>query len=321
MTSHRTMSLFALGSSQPYGTRVGRHLECPLAEHEEREFEDGEHKARPLISVRGHDAFVIHALHGEPGQSVNDKLCRLLFFVGALKDDGAHRVTAIAPYLCYARKDRRTKPFDPVTTRYLAEMLEAVGVDGVVTLDVHNLAAFQNAFRCRTDHLEATPLFVDHFAQLLHGQAVAVVSPDIGGAKRAEQFRRDLAARLGDEPAAAFVDKRRSSGVVSGDTLVGEVRGRAVIILDDLISTGTTIRRAARACREHGAARVYAAATHGLFHEKADEMVLDPVLDGVVVTDTVPAFRLPPATVRTRLTILDSTPLVAEAINAVRVEG
>jgi ribose-phosphate pyrophosphokinase len=318
MTSHRTMSLFALGSSKPYGTRVGRHLECPLAEHEEREFEDGEHKVRPLASVRGHDAFAIHALHGEPGQSVNDKLCRLLFFAGALKDNGAYRVTAIAPYLCYARKDRRTKPFDPVTTRYLAEMLEAVGVDGVVTLDVHNLAAFQNAFRCRTDHLEATPLFVDHFARLLHGEAVAVVPPDIGGAKRAEQFRRDLADPLRDEPAAAFVDKRRSGGVVSGDTPVGDICGRAAIILDDLISTGTTIQRAARACRDHGATRVYAAATHGLFHEKANEIVLDPVFDGVVVTDTVPAFRLPPETMRTRVTVLDSSKLVAEAINASR---
>src|SRR6266404_3900846 len=290
----RPISLFALGGSKAYGTRVGRHLDMPLADHEEREFEDGEHKARPLASVRGHDAFVVHALYGEPGQSVNDKLCRLLFFVGTLRDNGARRVTAIVPYLCYARKDRRTKPYDPVTTRYLAEMLEAVGVDCVITIDVHNLAAFQNAFRCRTDHLEASSLFVDHFAPLLHGQAVAVASPDIGGAKRAEQFRRDLAATLTAEPAAAFVDKRRSGGVISGDTLVGDVRGRVVIILDDLISTGTTIHRAARACREAGASRVYAAATHGLFHERANEIVLDPVLDGVVIADTVPAFRLPP---------------------------
>jgi len=321
MTRHRTMSLFALGSSKDYGVRIGRHLEHPLAGHDEREFEDGEHKARPLAGVQGHDAFVIHSLHGEPGQSVNDKLCRLLFFAGALRDDGAHRVTAIAPYLCYQRKDRRTKPHDPVTTRYLALMVEAVGIDRVITLDVHNLAAFQNAFRCPTVHLEATSLFVDHFARLLQGQAVAVASPDLGGAKRAEQFRRDLAARLPDEPAAALVDKHRSDGVVSGDMLVGDVRGRAVIILDDLISTGTTIQRAARACRQAGATRVYAAATHGLFHDKASEIVLDPVLDGVVVTDTVPAFRLPPATVRARLTILDSTGLVAAAINAIRAEG
>jgi ribose-phosphate pyrophosphokinase len=321
MAGHRNISLFALGASKAYGTRVSRHLEIPLAAHEEREFEDGEHKARPLASVQGHDAFVIHSLHGEPGQSVNDKLCRLLFFIGALKDNGAHRVTAIVPYLCYARKDRRTKPHDPVTTRYLAEMFEAVGVDRVITIDVHNLAAFQNAFRCPTDHLEATSLFADHFGPLLQGQAVAVASPDIGGAKRAEQFRRDLAAMLRDEPAAAFVDKRRSGGVVSGDALVGDVRGRAVIILDALISTGTTIQRAARACREAGASRVYAAATHGLFHERANEIVLDPVLDGVVVTDTVPAFRLPSETVRTRLTLLDSSRLVAEAINANRADG
>ena len=194
MAAHRDISIFALGSSRAYADRVCRHLDVPLAEHEEREFEDGEHKARSLVDVRHHDAFVIHALHGEPGQSVNDKLCRLLFFAGALKDAGAHRVTAIAPYLSYARKDRRTKAHDPVTIRYLAQMAEAVGVDGVVTIDVHNLAAFENAFRCRTEHLEAIPLFVEHFAPLLRGKAAAIVSPDIGGAKRAEQFRRDLAA-------------------------------------------------------------------------------------------------------------------------------
>jgi ribose-phosphate pyrophosphokinase len=315
MVDQRRFSLFALGSSQGYGARVGSHLGAALAGHEEREFEDGEHKARPLAGVSGHDAYVIHALHGEPGQSVNDKLCRLLFFIGALRDDGAHRVTAVAPYLCYARKDRRTKPHDPVTTRYLAAMMEAVGVDGVITLDVHNLAAFQNAFRCRTVHLEATALFADHFAPLLQGEAVAVVSPDIGGARRAEQLRRDLASRLGAEPAAAFVDKRRSAGIVSGDTLVGDVDGRAVIILDDLISTGTTLRRAARACRDAGARRVWAAATHGLFHEGAAAMVLDPALDGVVVSDAVPPFRLPPEAVR-RVTVLDSSRLVAAAIMA-----
>jgi ribose-phosphate pyrophosphokinase len=318
MTAYRDISIFALGSSRTYGERVCRHLDLPLAGHEEREFEDGEHKARSLGDVRHHDAFVIHALHGEPGQSVNDKLCRLLFFAGALKDAGAHRVTAIAPYLSYARKDRRTKAHDPVTIRYLAQMAEAVGIDGVVTIDVHNLAAFENAFRCRTEHLEAIPLFVDHFAALLRGKALAVVSPDIGGAKRAEQFRRDLAVALQAEPTAAFVDKRRSGGVVSGEALVGDVGGRTVVIFDDLISTGTTIQRAARACRAAGATRVYAAATHGLFHEKADQVVLDPVLDGVVVADTVPAFRLPPETVRTRLTVLDSSRLVAEAIIAGR---
>ena len=121
----------------------------------------GEHKSRSLETVRGRDVYVIHSLYGEPSQSVNDKLVRLLFFIGSLKDASAARVTAAIPYLCYARKDRRTKPRDPLALRYLASALEAVGTDHVVTIDVHNVAAYENAFRISTDHLEARKAFAD----------------------------------------------------------------------------------------------------------------------------------------------------------------
>ena len=151
------MILFALGSSSEFGATVSRALGVPPAPHEERLFEDGEHKCRPLASVRGRDVFVVQSLYGETGESGNDKLCRLLFFIGALKDAAAARVTALVPYLCYSRKDRKSKPRDPVTTRYVATLFEAVGTDRVVTLDVHNLAAYQNAFRCRCENLEAAP--------------------------------------------------------------------------------------------------------------------------------------------------------------------
>jgi ribose-phosphate pyrophosphokinase len=308
------LSLFALAGSTDYGRRVSRRLELPLDSLEERDFEDGEHKSRSLVEVRRRDVFVIHALYGDDQQSGNDKLCRLLFFIGALKEAGAKRVTAVVPYLCYARKDRQTKQRDPVITKYVARLFEAVGADAVITVDVHNLAAYQNAFRCHTDHLEARPLFVDHFASLLRDDQVTVVSPDIGGTKRAEEFRRDLGTRLSHEPTPAFVEKRRSGGVVSGGALVGDVRGRTAIIIDDLISTGTTLRRAAQACRDAGAKHVYAAATHGLFIGKAAEIVADPLIDGFVVTDIVPAFRLEGCTALSKLTVLDSTQLIADAI-------
>jgi ribose-phosphate pyrophosphokinase len=304
--------LFALDTSQEYGARVAARLELPLSDHEERELEDGEHKARPLVDPQGHDVFVLHSLHGEPRRSPSDKLCRLLFFIGALKDAGAARVTAIAPYLCYARKDRRTQSNDPITTKYVARLFEAAGADAVMTLDVHNLAAYENAFRIPTRNIEAVSLFVDHFARLCRGQPVAVISPDIGGTKRADRFRRALATALHDEPAAGFADKRRSGGVVSGDVLVGEIRDRVVILFDDLISTGTTLRRAAKTCRETGARRVYAAATHGLLMGDAPS-ALPAALDGIAITDTVPpaAGKLP-----AHFSILDSSPLVAAAITA-----
>ena len=156
------LRLFCLAASAELGAGLSVALGEPLAAHEEREFEDGEHKARPLDAVNGADVYVVQSLHGGPQQSANDKLCRLLFFIGAIKDAGAARVTAVTPYLCYARKDRRTKPNDPVTTRYIAGMFESVGTDCVVTLEVHNPVAFENAFRCRTVALTGTPLFVDY---------------------------------------------------------------------------------------------------------------------------------------------------------------
>jgi ribose-phosphate pyrophosphokinase len=310
------LSLFAVEGTRDYGLRVAQHLDLTLDEHEERAFEDGEHKIRPLAKVRRHDVFVIHSLYGDPQQSPNDKLCRLLFFIGALKDAGAERVTAVVPYLCYARKDRRTQPRDPITTRYVAQTFEACGADAVITLDVHNVAAFENAFRCPVSNLEAIPLFIDHFARLLRHERVAVVSPDIGGAKRAEQFRRALAAELDEEPAAAFVEKRRSSGVVTGELLVGEVHDRAVIILDDLISTGTTLQRAARSCRKAGATRIFAAATHGLFIGQAPTVLADPVFEGVAVTDTVRSVAAAEGRLPKSIVYLDSARLIADAIIA-----
>jgi len=313
--------LFALNATRELGLRVAGGLGIELSAHEERNFEDGEHKARPLVSVRRRSCYVVQSLHGGPEESANDKLCRLLFFLGALGDASAASVTAVVPYLCYARKDRKTKPRDPVTTRYVAALFEAVGVDRVVALDVHNLAAFQNSFRCRTDHLLALPLFVGHFAPIAREQPVVVVSPDIGGAKRARGFGEALERAVEREVATAFVEKHRSGGVVTGGAFAGEVKDRVAIIIDDLISSGGTILRAARACRDLGARKVYAAATHGLFVDNAGEVIADDCLEQVVVTDSVPPFRLDPAVMRDKLVVLDSAPLFAEAIRRIDEGG
>jgi len=313
--------LFALDDTRTFGEAVGRALGIALARHEERSFEDGEHKARPLESVRGKDVFVVQSLYGEPGRSVNDKLVRLLFFLGALKDASAGRVTAVTPYLCYARKDRKTKPRDPVTTRYVARLLEAAGTDRVLTMDVHNLAAYQNAFRIPTEHLEAKRLFVDHFAYLAPDAQVSVVSPDAGGVKRADAFREALERRLGRPVAGAFLEKRRSEGVVSGDAVVGQVADCIAIVIDDLVASGTTIVRAARACRERGALRVYGAATHGVFGSGADAALVDPALERLVVTDTIPPFRLTAPAARDKLEVLEAAPLVAGAIRRMHDNG
>lgn len=315
------IALFALDSTRDYGEKIAARLGVRLDAHEEREFEDGEHKSRPLVNVRGKDVFVVQSLYGDPRQSGNDKLCRLLFFIGALRDASAERVTAVVPYLCYARKDRKTKSRDPVITRYVAALFEAVGVDRVITLDVHNLAAYQNAFRCYADHLEARSLFVDFFAPLVEGEEAVVVSPDVGGIKRADDFRRALAEALDRPVPTGFMEKRRSRGVVTGETLYGEVEGRVAIIIDDLISTGTTILRAANAARAMGSTKVYAAASHGLFVGEANRVVADRVFERVVVTDTIPPFRLKPEVVADKLVVLDAAALFAEAIRRIHTGG
>lgn len=313
--------LFAPTASRPWGEAVAAHLGVPLSPLEERVFEDGEHKLRPLANVRGREVFVLHSLYGEPTHSVDEKMVRLLFFIGALKDAAAARVTAVVPYLGYARKDRKTKPRDPVNTRYVAALFEAVGADHVLTIDVHNLAAYQNAFRCSTDHLEANGLFAAHFAPRIGSRDAVVVSPDAGGIKRAEQFRQHLSATLGRPVAAAFAEKHRSEGVVSGELIVGDVAGRVAIIIDDLISTGTTISRTVQACRGLGAAEVHAAASHGLFVGAAAQVLADPALASLVVTDSVPPFRLPEGPVRDKLVLLPTAPLFAEAIRCMAEGG
>ncbi len=313
------LRLFCLAASAELGAGISSALGEPLAAHEEREFEDGEHKARPLDAVNGADVYVIQSLHSGPEQSANDKLCRLLFFIGAVKDAGAARATAVTPYLCYARKDRRTKANDPVTTRYIAGMFESVGADCVVTLEVHNPVAFENSFRCRTVALTGTPLFVD-YAKSLSNERFSVISPDAGGMKRAELLRETLETALGRPVSKGLAEKHRSAGVVSGDLFVGDVADTTAIIVDDLISTGNTLLRAARSARKAGAKRVIALVTHGLFMKGAAEVVADPAIDQVVVTDAVPAFRLDQPAKNGKLVILPAAPLLAEAIRRLHEE-
>lgn len=310
----KEISLFSLDTDDGFATAVASHLGLALGRHEERNFEDGEHKIRPLESVRGRDVYLVQSLYGDGQFSVNDKLIRVLFFIGALRDAGAARITLVAPYLCYSRKDRQTKPRDPLSFRYLAQLIEAVGVDRVVTLEVHNPAAFQNAFRCPTVHLVATSVFLDELVPQLSGLPVTVASPDVGGMKRADTFRDALEARLGTPVASALMEKRRSGDVVSGDMVAGELEGRAVIIIDDMIASGTTLTRAARAFLERGAQSVIAVATHGVFSTEAADILATPDLQEVIVANSIPPVRLPPGPALEKVKFLDVAPLIAQAI-------
>jgi ribose-phosphate pyrophosphokinase len=311
--------LFAPSESRTFGRAVAAALGTELDPHHERTFTDGEHEMRPEVNVRGHDAFVVQSLYADDEWSVNDKLCRLLFLLGALRDASAARVTAIVPYLCYQRKDRKTEPRGPVTTRYVAGLFEAVGVDRVLTMDVHNLAVLQNAFRVRTEHLEAHPLFVSRLVEDVDTDVV-VVSPDEGGVKRAGKFAKGLGAALGREVPTAFVEKMRDhDGGVEGGALVGDVDGQTAIIVDDLISTAGTLTQAAGACAQGGAQSVCAVATHGLFVGPANERLAGSALDALYVTNTIRPGRLT-GDAAARLAVCDAAPRFAAAIQAIHTE-
>ncbi|WP_095195286.1 ribose-phosphate pyrophosphokinase [Pseudomonas sp. Irchel 3A7] len=302
--------LFALQGTELYASRIAQRLGCPLGRHEERDYEDGEHKCRPLDSVNGREVVVFHSLYGDGLQSANDKLCRLLFFCGALKDAGARHVQVVTPYLCYGRKDRRSQPQDPTITRYVATFFEASGVDRLIALDVHNPAAFDNAFRIPAWNLQCTELFAEHFAGLVGNAEVVAVSPDSGGTKRAEQFRQALERQLGRSVGSALMEKHRNQATLTGTLLIGEVSGKTAIVFDDLISTGETLKHAGLACQKAGAARLFAAATHGLF--TAGSRLFDPPLfEHIAITDSVPPFRLPPDCIARHVQVLDSTALTA----------
>ncbi len=309
-----SISLFAPAASAAFGASVGAALAIPLSPHEERVFDGGERIMRPLESVRGRSVYVIQSLFGDALGSANDRLCALLFLIGALKDAGAKLVTAGLPYLAYARQDRHTEARDPVTTRYIAQLFEAVGVDRVLGLEVHNPAAFDNAFRCETVRLDATALFVRHFAADSAGHDYAVATPDFGGGKRARYFQELFQTAIGQPVNFALMDKQRRHGVVSGSIFAGDVAGRRVIIVDDLISSGTTVMRAVDAFRRSGAVRVDVAATHASFAAEACRIFDSGKPDSVIVTDSVSLDDGFSTHLGGPLTVLSAAPIFAEAI-------
>lgn len=313
------MRLFALDPEAPYAQSAARSAGLDLSPHEFRDFGGGEHKGRPLVPVRHHDVVVIHSLHPDPGVSSNDKLVRLLFFIAACRDHGAASVTAICPYLPYSRKDRRTKALDPVGARYVAQLMEAAGASCVATLDVHNPAAFDAAFRIPGIRLEARALFAERIRGALRGRAFALVSPDIGGFKRV-QLLADLFE--GDDASAmslALCEKRRSAGVVSSGFFAGDVRDRPVWIVDDMIVGGGTMMRAAQHCRDHGASEVHLLATHGFMTGETLDALFAAGADSVTITDSLAPFSGAICD-RKGVTCLEIAPILADCLREIAAD-
>ncbi len=292
----RPTILCSLSESESLAEAVSRQAQLRRVAIEERAFEGGEFKLRPLESVRGRTAFLLQCLAGTPRAPVAERLLRLLFLAYGLRDAGAELRIALLPYLTFARKDRRTQPRDPVNSRYIAELLESAGIDRVITLDVHNPAALDNSFRVPVDHLSAMPMMVDHIGERFDNDPLVVLSPDVGGVKRAQIFRELLEARLARPVDLGFLEKRRAQGQVSGTTLVADVKDRIVLVIDDLCATGHTLIRAAAACHNAGARATHVFFTHAPQLAGLAAVLADPNISSVATTDSVgfPFSPLPP---------------------------
>jgi ribose-phosphate pyrophosphokinase len=314
------LKIFGLNESADYARLIAAELDTSVAAHVEHRFDDGETYGRSDENVRGCDVYVISSLYSGPTLSAGEKLTDLLFFIGSLTDASAGRITVVMPYLGYARQDRKTESRAPISTKYLAKVIEAVGADRVLTMDVHNLSAFQNAFRIPTDNLEAKKLLVNAVAKENLPDNLVVMSPDSGGMSRARWFRAALEKKLGriDQIPIVYLDKeRKNDGTVHGDRIVGDVKGKNVIVVDDMVASGKTIATSRQAIESHGGQLHSVCATHGLFVGKANEY-----LEGVriLVTDSVPSFRLKGKSTD-GLSVISTAKFFAQAIRRTHTDG
>lgn len=320
----RPIKVFGLNASRPYAQEVVNHLKIKLTPHEERYFEDGECYLKAVDgedgNVRGHDVFVIQSLYGDDQESVAEKCMKLCIFLGSLRSAGADKITAVIPHLAWARQDRKTESRAPITTKIIAAMLESVGIDRAMFMDVHNLSAEQNAFSLRTpiDNLESKNLHADWCAAHLQGKKkVVVMTPDSGGTQRATRFRNALGKRLKLDMEVAILDKVRIDNKLtgSGHRIIGDVKDAEVVIYDDMISTAGTMAKACKAVASYGGHVLAICATHGLFVGQANES-LEQFDTNIVVADTVSPFRLSEAN-REKLHLVSTTKMMADAIRRI----
>ncbi len=317
----RALKVFALGDSHDFGEKVASKLGVSLSKHKEVYFHDGECYVSSEENVRGADVYVIDSLYGDDTESVNDKLMKLFIFLGSLHDASAHRVTAVLPYYCYARQDRKTSSRAPITTKYLTHFFQSVFVKRVLTIDAHNAGALQNAYSvAHFDNLEASGLFAKYTSTELakdfkHPNTLAILSPDEGRLKASRKFRNYLQQYLGYKIDIACIDKVHEGEDIHANGLIGNVKHKRVLIMDDMISSGKTILEAVNVARDNGAACVEAVfGTHGLFVGKANEFLDNGFIKNIVVTDTIKPFRITNPSILSKITIIHTADLFAEAI-------
>ncbi|MCI0364777.1 MAG: ribose-phosphate pyrophosphokinase [Phycisphaerales bacterium] len=301
------LKIFAGRSGRELAIAMCDHLNLPLAEGNTDVFPDGELIVKVDEDVRGRDCYVVQSTC----DPVNDNLMELLVYIDCLRRASAKRITAVIPYFGYARQDRKDVGRTPITAKLVANLIAAAGADRVLCMDLH-AAQIQGFFDIPVDHLSATQVFFDYFESIRHALGeIVIVSPDVGNVKVANTYARQFDAEI------AIIDKRRESGMkVSTKNLIGDVRGRTVLMFDDMISTGGTVCEAAKMVMEHGAKDVIASATHAVLVGLAMERLNEAPISKIVITDTIPnGQRLAPITHKLiRLTVAR---LFGEAIHRI----
>ncbi|CAN5652924.1 ribose-phosphate pyrophosphokinase [soil metagenome] len=281
----KRMMVAAGRASGELGQRIAERLGMELTDAGLKTFPDGEVYCRYADSIRGADIFIVQSICGNEreGISANDALMELLIMIEAAVGASAHRVIAVTPWYGYSRQDKKSAPREPITARLVAKMLETAGVDRVVTMDLH-AGQVQGFFSKPVDHITSMPILTQHVKdQLGDEENLVVIAPDAGRVKLTRNFARKVGTTY------ALLEKERpAQGVAEIGTVIGDVRGKVAVIVDDIIGTGGTLAAAAQTVIERGASKVYAVATHGLFAGHAFETLEASPLSGIVVTDTVP---------------------------------
>ena len=301
----KSISIFTGGANRPLAEATAACSGIRLGQADLTRFSDGEIFARIGDNVRSADVYVI-----QPTCSpVNDNLMELLVMVDALRRASAGSITAVLPYYGYARQDRKVAPRTPITAKLVADLLTAAGVSRVVAIDLH-AGQIQGFFSQPFDHLYANRVFLDYLGPKFRDDQPVFVSPDAGGVERARAYAKRMKADL------AIIDKRRARANESEVMhIIGEIRGRDCIIVDDMIDTAGTLCNAAKALADSGARRVYACATHPVLSGPAVSRIASSVLEEVVVTDTIP---LPQGAAETgKFRVLTVAALLGEAIQRI----
>jgi ribose-phosphate pyrophosphokinase len=271
-------------ASRELGGKIAEKLGVELTDAGLKTFADGEVYCRYEESIRGADLFIVQSICGSERErlTVNDALWELLLMVHAAKHASAHRIVAVTPWYGYSRQDKKSAPREPISARLVADVLETAGIDRMVTMDLH-AGQLQGFFSKPVDHMTAMPILTQFVQDRLGDRELVIIAPDAGRVKLVRKFAQKVGA-----PYALMEKERPAQQVAEIGYVIGDVKNRTAIIVDDIIATGGTLNAAAQTVLDEGADEVFAVATHGLFSGQAFEVLSSGPLAGIVVTDTIP---------------------------------